>query len=150
MSLITTLPDRLCEWFSDMSEFSNYSFCTAFPTDSKATPLTNPVIVFGISSLVILDNTTDESGTVATDSRLAQEVFSISIHTPRSEGGGGCNAILDRIIDLILFDTPLIIIGVESTETTYVRNTDSLNLKASFTVTQTIEKGTNYPAELII
>lgn len=150
MSLITTLPDRLCEWFSDMNEFSDYSFCTQFPSGSKASPLVKPVIVFGTKSIEILDNTTDETGTVITDSRIAEELFTIGIHVPRDNGGTACNVILDRLIDLLLFNTDLNISSVKSDETQYIRNTDSLYLSAEFTTAETIEKGTDYPAALSI
>ncbi len=150
MSLISTLPDRLCEWFSDMNEFSDYSFSTQFPAGSKATPLTKPVIVFGTKSIEILDNTTDETDTIITDSRIAQTQFSIGIHVPRTEGGTGCNAIFDRIMDLLLFNTSLLICNVKSDEIGYIRNTDSLYMNTVFTVSETIDKGTDYPAELSI
>lgn len=150
MSLISSLPDRLCEWFSDMNEFSDYSFSTQFPSGSKATPLTKPVIVFGTKSIEILDNTTDETDTIITDSRIAQTQFSIGIHVPRTEGGTGCNLIFDRIIDLLLFNTPLLICNVKTDEIEYIRNTDSLYMNTVFTVSETIDKGSDYPAELNI
>lgn len=150
MSLITTLPNRLCEWFSDMPEFMNYTFCTVFPATNKSTPLTKPVIVFGTKSIEILDNTIDETGSIVTDSRIAEERFTISIHVPRNEGGVLCSNILDRLIDLLLFDTSMSISNLESAETTYIRNTDSLNLCASFKVSETLKKGTIYPIELTV
>ena len=150
MSLITILPDRLCEWFSDMNEFSGYSFCTQFPSGSKATPLTKPVIVFGMQSVEILDNTTDETGTIITDSRIAQKQFSIGIHVPRSEGGASCGEILDRLLDLLIFNTSLYISSVKSDEVQYIRNTDSLYMSTVFTTVETIAKGTEYPAALSV
>ncbi|MBQ8209371.1 MAG: hypothetical protein IJZ35_02170 [Clostridia bacterium] len=150
MSLITKLPDRLCEWFSDMAEFSTYTFCTTFPSSTKATPLTKPVVVFGTKSVEILDNAIDETGSIITDSRIAEEKFSISIHVPRANGGVACCEILDRLMDLLLYATPLQISNIESAETKYIRNTDSLNLTASFTVSETINKGSIYPTALII
>lgn len=150
MSLISSLPDRLCEWFSDMNEFSDYSFSTQFPAGSKATPLTNPVIVFGTKSIEILDNATDETDTIITDSRIAQTQFSIGIHVPRNEGGTGCNTIFYRIIDLLLFNTSLLICNIKTDEIEYIRNTDSLYMNTVFTVSETIEKGSNYPAAFSI
>ena len=150
MSLISTLPDRLCEWFSDMAEFSPYTFCTTFPASTKATPLSKPVIVFGIKSIEVMDNAINETGTIITDSRIAEEKFSVSIHVPRGQGGVACCNILDRIIDLLLYATPLKISGIESDEPNYIRNTDSINLNASFTVCESFNKGTVYPLELPI
>lgn len=150
MSYISKLPDRLCGWFADMAEFSSYTFCTTFPIGSKATPLTKPIVVFGTESINILDNTINETGSLVTDSRIAEEKYSIGIHVPRAAGGVACCELLDRIIDLILFATPLQVSNIESSEITYVRNTDSLNLNASFTVSETINKGSVYPLELPI
>lgn len=150
MSLITTLPDRLCEWFSDMNEFTGYSFCTQFPVGSKSTPLIKPVIVFGTKSIEILDNTTDETGTIITDCRIAKEQFTIGIHVPRSEGGTACSDILDRLMDQLLFNTSLSISSIVSEETQYIRNTDSLYMNAVFTTDETIEKGSVYPAALSV
>ena len=148
MSLITTLPDKLCEWFADMNEFEGHSFCTQFPTNSKATPLEKPVIVFGTEKFTVLNNTTDEAGTIATNNRLVELDFTVGIHVPRTLGGVGCNALLDRIADLILFNTSLKITGVTTEKTAYIRNTDSLFLKAKFTTSDILIKGTNYPAAL--
>lgn len=150
MSLITTLPDKLCEWFSDMNEFSGCSFCTQFPVNSKATPLEKPVVVFGTDSLTVLDNTTDETGTVITDSRMAQVKFSMGIHVPRSQGGTGCNSLLDRLSELILFNTSLAISGVKTENIEYIRNTDSLYLRAVFTTAETLLRGENYPSALTV
>lgn len=150
MSYISTLPDRLCEWFSDMGEFSTCTFCTTFPSTEKATPLSKPIVVFGTKSINVLDNAIDETGSLITDSRIAEEKFSISIHVPRTRGGVACCEILDRLIDLLLYATTLRISNISSTETAYIRNTDSLNLNATFTITQSIDKGTIYPLELPI
>lgn len=150
MSLITRLPDRLCEWFTDMAEFSRYTFCTTFPASKKATPLEKPVIVIGTKSINILDNAINETGTIITDSRIAEEKFSISIHVPRTSGGIACCEILDRLTDLLLYATSLKISSIESSETIYIRNTDSLKLTAQFTVTESIDKGSVYPLELPI
>ena len=148
MSLMTTIPDKFCEWFSDMNEFSDCSFCTQFPVNSKATPLIKPVIVFGTDSIKVLDNTTDETGTVITDSRTAQIKFSMGIHVPRSHGGTGCNTLFDRLTDLIIFNTTLAIIGIQTESIEYIRNTDSLYLKAVFTTEETLVRGENYPSAL--
>lgn len=150
MSLFSALPNRLCEWFSDMNEFADYSFCTQYPSGSKSTPLTKPIVVFGTKCFQVLETETDESGTVITDSRSIQEQFSIGIHVPRTMGGSACNEILDRITDLLLFDTPLSVVSVVSQEQQFVRNTDSLYMSVTFTVSETIEKGTDYPTELDI
>ena len=148
MSFISTLPDRLCEWFTDMAEFSGYTFCTTFPSGAKATPLTKPVVVIGMKSINILDNTVNETGTLVTDSRIAEEEYLLNIHVPREEGGNTCCLILDKLIDLILYATPLKISNIQSSETKYIRNTDSINLNATFTITETIDKGMYYPLEL--
>ena len=148
MSLITTLPDKLCTWFSGMSEFSDCSFCTQFPSGSKAIPLEKPVIVFGIDSFSVFDNTTDETGSIITDSRTGQVKFSVGIHIPRNQGGIGCCSLLDRITDLILFDTSLEISNLQTENTEYVRNTDSLYLRAVFTTKETIHRGSKYPEPL--
>ncbi len=150
MSLISVLPNRLCEWFSDMAEFSIYTFCTTFPATTKATPITKPVIVFGTKSIEILDNSIDETGSIITDSRVTQEQYSISIHVPRGKGGITCCQILDRIIDLLLYATPLNISSIKASDPTYIRNTDSVNLNATFTVSESIDKGTIYPLELTL
>ncbi|MBR5234301.1 MAG: hypothetical protein IKW03_08835 [Clostridia bacterium] len=148
MSLITTLPDRLCEWFSDMNEFESYSFCTQYPSNLKVTPLEKPVIVFGTDKFTVLNNTVDEGSTIATNNRLVELEFTVGIHVPRTMGGMGCNAILDRIADLLLFNTSLKISGVTTDKTVYIRNTDSLFLKAKFTTSDILIKGSNYPAAL--
>jgi len=150
VSLITTLPDRMCEWFSDMNSFSDCSFCTQFPVNSKATPLEKPVVVFGTDSMKVLDNTTDETGTIITDSRIAQIDFSIGIHMPRINGGVGCNALFDRICEMILFNTPLSVSAVKTENIEYIRNTDSLYLRAVFTTDETLERGSNYPEPLTL
>lgn len=148
MSLITTLPDRLCEWFSDMNEFTDCSFSTQYPAKLKATPLSKPVIVFGIKSIEVFDNTTDESDSIIVNSRKVEEKFTIGIHVPKNVGGSELGYILDRIIDLLIFDTSLYIKSIESDEPVYIRNTDSIYLESVFTTTETIEKGTDYPALL--
>lgn len=150
MALITVLPDRLCEWFSDMTDFDTCTFCTQFPAESKITPLDKPVVVFGAESIHVLDNTTDETGTIITDSRMAKSKFSIGIHMPRSEGGIVCNSLLEGLLDLLLFDTPLSVSDVQSYAIEYIRNTDSLYLKTVFTVSETLERGTSYPKQLTI
>lgn len=150
MALFVKLPARLCEWFSDMAEFSEFGFCTTFPSAGKITPLTKPVVVLGTKSVEILDNATDETGTIITDSRVAVETFSISIHVPREQGGVGCCAILDRLIDLLLYATPLKITGICSEDAVYIRNTDSLNLTATFTLSENITKESIYPKEFEI
>lgn len=139
MSLISVLPDKLCEWFSDLNQFSGCSFCTQFPVNSKTTPLEAPVIVFGADSMTVLDNTTDETGTIITDSRIAETKFSIGIHVPRSQGGTGCYTLYDSIIELLLFNTSFAVSGITTENIEYIRNTDSLYLKAIFTVSETIE-----------
>lgn len=150
MSLISTLPDRLCEWFSDMSQFSSYTFCTQFPALSKMTPLQKPVIVFGAKSLNVLNNTTDELGTVITDSRIAEAEFTIGIHVPRNAGGSSCNLILDMLADMLLFNTTLSVSGIKSEEPEYIRNTDSLYLRATFKTNETLQRQNNYPPKLTI
>ena len=140
MSLLSILPDRLCEWYSDMAQFAGYSFCTQFPVNSKTTPLEKPVIVFGAKSIRVLDNTTDETGTIITDSRIANSEFTIGIHVPRSLGGTGCYSLFDKVIELLLFNTSLSISNATSEEIEYIRNTDSLFLKASFTIRETLER----------
>ncbi len=150
MSLIANLPDRLCEWFSDMNEFSGCSFCTQFPVNSKVTPLEAPVVVFGTNKLTVLDNTTDETGTIITDSRVAEVEFAVGIHVPRAQGGIGCNNLLDRICDLMLFNTSLSITGVTTEAIEYIRNTDSLYLKAILTTSETLVRGDKYPAGLVV
>lgn len=148
MSLITTLPDKLCEWFTDMNEFEGHSFCTQFPSNSKVTPLEKPVIVFGAEKFTVLNNTTDDSGSIATNNRLVDLDFTVGIHVPRTVGGTGCNSLLDRITDLLLFNTSLKITSVTTEKIVYIRNTDSLFLKAKFTTSDILLKGTNYPAAL--
>lgn len=140
MSLLSILPDRLCEWYSDMTQFAGYSFCTQFPVNSKTTPLEKPVIVFGAKSIKVLDNTTDETGTIITDSRIANSDFTVGIHVPRSLGGTGCYNLFDSVIELLLFNTSLSISNVISEEIEYIRNTDSLFLKACFTIRETLER----------
>lgn len=150
MSLITTLPDTLCEWFSDMKDFSDCTFCTQFPPQSKITPLEKPIIVFGAKSITVLDNTTDETGTIITDSRIADLVFTIGIHVPRNRGGSQCNAILDGIADMLLFNTSLAVSQIKSSDTEYIRNTDSLYLAATFTVSETLQRELIYPPKLVV
>ena len=143
MSLLSTLPDRLCEWYSDLPSFSDCSFCTQFPVNSKKTPLEKPVVVFGAKSIRVLDNTTDETGTVITDSRIAQSKFTIGIHVPRSVGGTGCFQLFDSIVELLLFNTSFSISDITSDELEYIRNTDSLFLKTVFTISETLERDKN-------
>lgn len=150
MALMTVLPDRLTEWFADMADFEGCTFCTQFPAESKITPLDKPVVVFGAESIHVLDNTTDETGTIITDSRMAKSKFSIGIHMPRNEGGVVCNSLLEEILDLLLFDTSLAISDVQSYAIEYIRNTDSLYLKTVFTVSETLERGTSYPPKLTV
>ena len=148
MSLISTLPDTLCEWFSDLNDFSDCSFCTQFPVNSKTTPLEKPVVVFGSKSIKVLDNTTDETGTIITDSRIAESDFSIGIHVPRNSGGTGCYSLLDSIVDRLLFNTSLSISGVVSEEIEYIRNTESLYLKVVFKINETLQRNGNYTTSL--
>lgn len=148
MSLISTLPDTLCEWFSDLNDFSDCSFCTQFPVNSKTTPLEKPVVVFGSKSIKVLDNTTDETGTIITDSRIAESDFSIGIHVPRNSGGTGCYSLLDSIVDRLLFNTSLSISGVVSDEIEYIRNTESLYLKVVFKINETLQRNGNYTTSL--
>lgn len=150
MSLISVLPDKLCEWFSDLNEFSDCSFCTQFPVNSKTTPLEAPVVVFGADSITVLDNTTDETGTIITDSRIAEIKFSIGIHVPRSQGGVGCYTLFDEIVELLLFNTSFAISGVTSENIEYIRNTDSLYLKVIFTVSETIDGSSASTAEFTL
>lgn len=140
MSLLSVLPDKLCEWFSDLTMFSDCSFCTQFPVNSKTTPLEKPVVVFGAKSINVLDNTTDETGTIITDSRIAETRFTIGVHVPRALGGTGCFSLFDSIIEILLFNTSFSISGVDSQEIEYIRNTDSLFLKAVFTISETLER----------
>lgn len=144
MSLISQLPDLLCEWFSDLNEFSDCSVCTQFPANSKTTPLEKPVIVLGSRSIKVLDNTTDETGAIITDSRIAEAEFSIGIHVPRSVGGTGCFDLCDSIVERLLFSTGLSISGMVSDEIEYIRNTDSLFLKIVFTVNETLQSAGKY------
>lgn len=150
MSVITTLPDRLCEWFSDMNEFSSCAFTTQFPPESKITPLDKPVVVFGTGKINVLENTADETGTAVTDSRVCEEEFTVGIHAPRTLGGAECSSLLDRVIDLILFDTSLNISSIKSEEPQYIRNTDSIYLQATFMLSDTLRKGTGYPTALTL
>ena len=138
MSLISNLPDMLCEWFSDLNEFSDCSFCTQFPVNSKTTPLENPVIVFGSRSIKVFDNATDETGAVVTDKRIAELDFSIGVHVPRVMGGAECFGLLDSITERLLFGTDLAICGMTSEKTEYIRNTDSLFVELVFTVKETL------------
>lgn len=148
MSLISTLPDTLCEWFSDLNDFSGCSFCTQFPVNSKTTPLEKPVVVFGADSIKVLDNTTDETGTIITDSRIAESKFTIGIHIPRNMGGTGCFGLSDEIVDMLLFNTSLSISGIDSDEIEYIRNTDSLYLRVVFTINETLHSKENYTSPL--
>lgn len=140
MSLLSILPDKLCEWYSDLPSFSDCSFCTQFPVNSKTTPLEKPVVVFGAKAIKVLDNTTDETGTIITDSRIAESEFSIGIHVPRSVGGTGCFSLFDSIIELLLFNTSFSVSDVTSDEIEYIRNTDSLFLKCVFKISETLER----------
>ena len=88
----------------------------------------------------VLDNTTDETGTIITDSRIANSDFTVGIHVPRGLGGSGCYNLFDSIIELLLFNTSFSISSVSSEEIEYIRNTDSLFLKASFTIRETLER----------
>lgn len=148
MSIITTLPDRLCEWFSDMTDFADCTFCTHFPKSAKSTPLNTPVIVFGVGDIKVLENTADETGEVITNRRVCDEKFTVNIHVPRTDGGTKCNSILDKIIDMLLFNSPLAISTIQSDEPKYIRNTDSIVLKSSFTLSDTLERGAIYPPQL--
>lgn len=150
MSLISVLPDKLCEWFSDLNEFSGCSFCTQFPVNSKTTPLESPVIVFGADTMTVLDNTTDETGTIITDSRIAETKFSIGIHVPRSQGGTGCYTLYDSVIELLLFNTSFAVSGITTENIEYIRNTDSLYLKVVFTVSETIESSSTSTASFTL
>lgn len=148
MSFITTLPDRLCEWFSDMNEFTDYSFSTQYPAGLKAAPLSKPIIVFGLKSIEVFDNTTDETDSIIVNSRKVEEQFTVGIHVPRSIGGSELGYILDKIVDLLIFNTSLYIKSIKSDEPVYIRNTDSIYLESVFTTIETIKKGTDYPALL--
>ena len=139
MSLISELPHRLCEWFSDLNEFSDCSVSTKFPIKSKTTPLDKPVLVFGAKSVKVFDNVTDESGAVITESYIADVDFSIGIHVPRSMGGSVCFSILDSVTDRLLFSTNLAISSIVSDSLEYIRNTDSLFLELVFTVNETLK-----------
>lgn len=150
MSYIRSLPDALCEWFSDMRDFSDCVFCTQYPAESKITPLENPVIVLGSKSLKVLDNTVDETGNIITDSRIAELVFTVGIHVPRSSGGNRCNVLLDKITDMLLFNTPLSVSNVTAGEMEYIRNTDSLYLTVTFTVDETLKRQSVYPPKLVL
>ncbi len=150
MSLIAKLPDQLCEWYSDMNEFSDCSFCTQFPVNSKTTPLENPVVVFGAKGISVLDNTTDETGTIITDSRVAESKFTIGIHVPRSRGGAGCYDLFDSIVDILLFNTSVAVSGITTDEIEYIRNTDSLYLRAVFTTNETLQSSGAYTSVLAL
>ena len=108
--------------------------------NSKTTPLEKPVVVFGAKAIKVLDNTTDETGTIITDSRIAESEFSIGIHVPRSVGGTGCFSLFDSIIELLLFNTSFSVSDVTSDEIEYIRNTDSLFLKCVFKISETLER----------
>lgn len=150
MSIITTLPDRLAEWFSDMTDFTDCTFSTQFPSSSKITPLSKPVIIFGIGKINVLKNTIDESGETITDSRVCEEEFTVNIHVPRSEGGAKCSELLDKIIDMLLFNTLLSVCTIKSETPRYIRNTDSIVLESTFTVSDTLKQANEYPPSLII
>ena len=139
MSLISELPDRLCEWFSDLNEFSDCSVSTQFPASSKTTPLEKPVIVLGARSVKVFENVTDETGAVITGKRIADADFSIGIHVPRMMGGAECFSILDSVTDRLLFSTDLEISSIVSDSLEYIRNTDSLFLELVFTVKETLQ-----------
>lgn len=142
MSLMASLPDKLCEWFSDMNEFSDCSFCTQFPAGFKATPLTNPIVVFGTKSIEVPELSYEEDVAVNPDVRKVVEQFSVGIHVPRSSGGTYCNAVFERIADRLLFNTSIGITSITAGEVEYIRNTDSLFMNMVFTVSETMEKGT--------
>lgn len=146
MSYITSLPDRLCEWFSDMYEFSDCSFCTQFPSQVKETPLIKPVVVFGLNGI---ETQSDEIVLPESESRKVNEEFSVGIYVPLNKGGAYCNYILSRIADQLLFNTSLEIRKITATETVYVRNPDSLFMSLIFTVTETLYKGTDYPEPFV-
>ena len=150
MSLLSILPDKLCEWYSDLPTFSDCSFCTQFPVNSKTTPLEQPVVVFGAKSMKVLDNTTDETGTIITDSRIAESKFTIGIHVPRGLGGTGCYSLFDSIVELLLFNSSFSISEVTSEEIEYIRNTDSLFLKSVFTISETLERDESSTASFTI
>ncbi len=150
MSLLSILPDKLCEWYSDLPTFSDCSFCTQFPVNSKTTPLEQPVVVFGAKSIKVLDNTTDETGTIITDSRIAESKFTIGIHVPRGLGGTGCYSLFDSIVELLLFNSSFSISEVTSEEIEYIRNTDSLFLKSVFTISETLERDESSTASFTI
>lgn len=138
MSLISSFPDELCELFSDLNDFTHCSFCTQYPVHSKATPLKNPIVVFGSESIKILSNTTDETNSVITDTRIAETSYTIGIHMPRDMGGTGCFSLLDEIIDVLLFHTNFGIKELSSEKLEYIRNTDSLYLRVVFSVDETL------------
>lgn len=146
MSLMSSLPDKLCEWFSDMNEFSDCSFCTQFPAGFKATPLTNPIIVFGTKSIEVPELSYEEDIAVNPDVRKVTEQFSVGIHVPRHAGGTYCNAVFERIADQLLFNTSIAIAGITAGEVEYIRNTDSLFMNMIFTVSGTMKKGEYYSA----
>lgn len=150
MSLMTSLPDKLCEWFSDMNEFSDCSFCTQFPSGFKATPLTKPIVVFGTKSIEIPELSYEEDVVVDPDIRKVVEQFSVGIHVPRSAGGSYCNAVFERITDQLLFNTSMEIVSITAQEVEYIRNTDSLYMNMIFTVSETMEKGTDYSAAFVM
>ncbi len=150
MSLLSILPDKLCEWYADLPAFSKCSFCTQFPVNSKTTPLEQPVVVFGAKSIKVLDNTTDETGTIITDSRIAQSKFTVGIHVPRGLGGSGCYSLFDSIVEILLFNTSFSISEVTSEEIEYIRNTDSLFLKSVFTISETLERDESNTASFTI
>lgn len=149
MSYITSLPDRLCEWFSDMYEFEDCSFCTQFPSQIKETPLMKPVVVFGMKSIEIPEIQNDEASEPDSEGRNVNEEFSAGIYVPRSKGGAYCNYILSRIADQLLFNTELEIRKIKTEETVYVRNPDSLFMELVFTVSETLHKGTDYPEPFV-
>lgn len=138
----------LCEWFADMPEFETYNFCTMYPFGQSASPLKKPVVVFGTKSIDILEKSVNEAGAVITDRRYAELTFSIGVHLPKSAGSILSYEVIYKIIDLLLFDTDLNIVKINTSEMEYIRNTDSLYMECEIIVKDELLKGDTYPDKL--
>ncbi len=148
MSYIQTLPDKLCEWFSDMREFSDCSFCTCFPNDSQAYPLIKPIIVFGLSSVKI--NSEAENAVNTLTVRTAEEEFFIDINIPRLNSGTACTDILGRVIELLLFGLPVRVMSLNTEKIKYERDTDSLLIHTVFTINEALKNDSSYPSPPVL
>ncbi|MCD7774025.1 MAG: hypothetical protein LUG85_00955 [Clostridiales bacterium] len=140
------LPDKLCQWFSDMSGFSDCVFTTQFPAETKDAPIIKPVVAIGVQSVSIADYESEDSSTVVSDYRYADQVFCVNIHVPRTMGGSVCYEIFDRLYDLLLFDSEIVPVEVNSSEISYIRTTDSLCMKTEFSIREIFTMSENdYP-----